>query len=223
MTDEAPKKYGRTWADVFAQTSYLIAGLIFLSIVAFIVWMVFDRLPQWFFLSVLGSLIFIPFLMDRAKEKADLVCVMDEPMKLTEYRIGRKYNFDLYGNPVHLSSRSGVIRMMLLDFNKETREAYALPFAELTPLDQMRELQTNLTLSKMFEESLREVRMSKQMVGVEVERQSSKIVDWALNVLYGSIIPTELEDIYETLHEPLEEEKEEETLSFDPSEETELP
>jgi hypothetical protein len=200
MTDEIPRKYGRTWADVFAQTSYLIAGLIFLVIVGVIVFFIFDRLPQWFFLSVIGSAIFIPFLMERAKEKADLVCVMDEPMKFTEYRIGRKYEYEMYGNPVFLSSRSGVIRMMLLDFDKQTSVAKALPFAELTPLDQMRELKTNLTLSEMFEEHLRESRMSKQMIGIEVEKKSTDIVDWALNVLYGSIIPTELEDIYETLH-----------------------
>lgn len=199
--EEPPKQYGRTWADVFAQTSYLIAGLIFLSIVGVVIWFVFDRLPQWFFLSILGSLVFIPFLIERAKEKADLVCVMDQPMKLTEYRIGRKYDYQLYGNPVHLSSNSGVIRMMLMNFNKEQRVAQALPFSELTPLDQMRDLNTNLTLSKMFEENLRENRLSKQMVGIEVEKQSSKIVDWALNVLYGSIIPTELENIYETLNE----------------------
>ena len=42
--------------------------------------------------------------------------------------------------------------------------------------------------------------MSKQMIGIEVEKKSTDIVDWALNVLYGSIIPTELEDIYDTLH-----------------------
>ncbi len=204
MSEEVPKQYGRTWADVFAQTSYLFAGLIFVVFVGIVVWFVFDRIPQWFFLSIVGSLVFIPFLMERAKEKADFVCVMDEPMKFTEYRVGRKYAYDLYGNPVVLSSNSGVMRMMLLEFNKETREAQALPFAELTPLDQMRELNTNLTLSKMFEENLRENRLSKQMVGVEVEKQSSKIVDWALNVLYGSIIPTELEDIYETLDESVE-------------------
>jgi hypothetical protein len=204
MSEEIPKQYGRTWADVFAQTSYLFAGLIFVALVGLVVWFVFDRIPQWFFLSIVGSLVFIPFLMERAKEKADFICVMDEPMKFTEYRVGRKYNYDLYGNPVLLSSNTGVMRMMLLDFNKETRVAQALPFAELTPLDQMRELNTNLTLSKMFEENLRENRLSKQMVGVEVEKQSSKIVDWALNVLYGSIIPTELEDIYETLDESIE-------------------
>lgn len=200
MTDEQPKQYGRTWADVFAQTSYLLAGIMFLVVVGLIVWFIFDRLPQWFFLSVVGSLVFVPFLMERAKEKADLVCVMDEPMKFSEYRIGRKYEYDLYGNPVFLSSRSGVIRMMLLDFNKEKRIAKALPFAELTPLDQMRELKTNINLSTMFEEHLRETRMSKQMIGIEVEKKSTDIVDWALNVLYGSIIPTELEEIYETLH-----------------------
>lgn len=200
MTDEVPRKYGRTWADVFAQTSYLIAGLIFLIIVGVIVFFLFDRLPQWFFLSVIGSAVFIPFLMERAKEKADLVCVMDEPMKFTEYRIGRKYEYEMYGNPVFLSSRSGVIRMMLMDFDVKNSIAKALPFAELTPLDQMRELNTNLNLSEMFEEHLRESRMSKQMIGIEVEKKSTDIVDWALNVLYGSIIPTELEDIYETLH-----------------------
>lgn len=197
--EEKPNQYGRTWADVFAQTSYLIAGLMFLVIVGVVIWFVFDRLPQWFFLSIIGSFVFIPFLMERAKEKADLVCVMDEPMKFTEYRIGRKYDYELYGNPVHLSSNTGVIRMMLMDFNKESKKAQALPFAELTPLDQMRELNTNLKLSQMFEETLRENRLSKQMVGVEVEKQSSKIVDWALNVLYGSIIPTELEDIYDNI------------------------
>ncbi len=200
MSDEIPKKYGRTWADVFAQTSYLFAGLIFLLIVGVIVWFLFDRIPQWFFLSVIGSAIFIPFLMERAKEKADLVCVMDEPMKFTEYRIGRKYPYEMFGNPVFLSSRSGVIRMMLLDFDTTNSIAKALPFAELTPLDQMRELKTNITLAEMFEEHLRESRMSKQMIGIEVEKKSTDIVDWALNVLYGSIIPTELEDIYETLH-----------------------
>ena len=200
MTDEVPRKYGRTWADVFAQTSYLIAGLIFLVIVGVIVFFLFDRLPQWFFLSVIGSAVFIPFLMERAKEKADLVCVMDEPMKFTEYRIGRKYEYEMYGNPVFLSSRSGVIRMMLMDFDVKNSIAKALPFAELTPLDQMRELNTNLNLSEMFEEHLRETRMSKQMIGIEVEKKSTDIVEWALNVLYGSIIPTELEEIYETLH-----------------------
>jgi hypothetical protein len=215
MTEEPqPKQYGRTWADVFAQGSYFMAGGLFLLAVALILWFMFDRLPQWFFLSILGSLVFIPFLIERAKERADLICVMDEPMKLTEYRVGRRFDFQLYGNPVLLSSRSGVIRTMLLDFDKSSRIAKALPFGELTPLDQMRDFQTNINLSQMFEEQLREERISKQMVGVEVERQSSKIVDWALNVLYGSIIPTELEEIYETLTstEP------EEVPEFDPSE-----
>ena len=44
--------------------------------------------------------------------------------------------------------------MMLMDFDVKNSIAKALPFAELTPLDQMRELNTNLNLSEMFEEHL---------------------------------------------------------------------
>jgi hypothetical protein len=200
MSDDEPKvqRYGRTWADVFASTSYIFAASIFLIITGFIIYFIFDRIPQWFLLSILGSFIFIPFLMDRAKEKADFVVILDKPMKMTEYRVGRKYNYSLIGNPVILSSNSGIKRTLLMDFDKNTNVARALPFAELTPLDQMRDMNTNLNLAKMFEENLRDQRISKQTVGIEVEKQSREIVDWALKVLYGSIIPTELEDIYDT-------------------------
>jgi hypothetical protein len=148
----------------------------------------------------LGSLIFIPFLIDRAKEKADFVVLLDKPMKMTEFRVGRKYNYSLIGNPVLMTSNSGIKRTLLMEFDKNTNVAKALPFAELTPLDQMRDMNTNLNLAKMFEENLRDQRISKQTVGIEVEKQSREIVDWALKVLYGSIIPTELEDIYDTKH-----------------------
>lgn len=200
MTDDDVKiqRYGRTWADVFASTSYIFAATIFLVIVGFIVYFIFDRIPQWFLLSILGSLVFIPFLMDRAKEKADFVVILDKPMKMTEYRVGRKYNYSLIGNPVLMTSSSGIKRTLLMEFDKNTNVAKALPFAELTPLDQMRDMNTNLNLAKMFEENLRDQRISKQTVGIEVEKQSREIVDWALKVLYGSIIPTELEDIYDT-------------------------
>lgn len=200
MSDDNPKiqRYGRTWADVFASTSYILAATIFLIITGLIIYFIFDRIPQWFLLSILGSLIFIPFLMDRAKEKADFVVILDKPMKMTEYRVGRKYNYNLIGNPVLLTSNSGIKRTLLMEFDKNTNIAKALPFAELTPLDQMRDMNTNLNLAKMFEENLRDQRISKQTVGIEVEKQSREIVDWALKVLYGSIIPTELEDIYDT-------------------------
>ena len=100
MTDDNVKvqRYGRTWADVFASTSYIFAATIFLVIVGFIIYFIFDRIPQWFLLSILGSLVFIPFLMDRAKEKADFVVILDKPMKMTEYRVGSKYNYSLIGN-----------------------------------------------------------------------------------------------------------------------------
>lgn len=197
MTDEdKTKQYGRTWADVFAQTSYLFAGFFFLVIAAIIIYFVFDRMPQWFFWSVAGSLIFIPFLIERAKEKSNLFVILDEPMKMSEYRVGKKYNFKLEGNPVRLTSKTGIVRSLLMDFDNEKRLAKALPFAELTPLDQMRELKTNLRLSTMFEEHLRETRISSQEVGIAVEKQSIEIVDWALKTIYGAIIPTEISEAF---------------------------
>ena len=47
-----------------------------------------------------------------------------------------------------------------------------------------------------MEETLRETRISKQTVGIEVEKQSKIIVDWALKTIYGSIIPTEISEIF---------------------------
>ena len=43
-----------------------------------------------FYISIFGSLAFIPFLMDRAKEGSELFLVTDGPLKLTEYRVGRE-------------------------------------------------------------------------------------------------------------------------------------
>ena len=50
----------------------------------------------------------------------------------------------------------------------------------------------NLLLTEMLENTLKESRISAQTVGVEVEKQSIEIVDWALKTIYGSIIPTEI-------------------------------
>ena len=43
---------------------------------------------------------------------------------------------------------------------------------------------------------MRESRLSAQTVGVEVEKQSKVIVDWALKTIYGSIIPSEISEIF---------------------------
>ena len=47
-----------------------------------------------------------------------------------------------------------------------------------------------------FELALREERISKQEVGIAVEKQSIEIVDWALKTIYGAIIPTEISEAF---------------------------
>jgi uncharacterized alkaline shock family protein YloU len=60
----------------------------------------------------------------------------------------------------------------------------------------VRDLNTLENLAKLLEDTLRESRMSAQTVGIEVEKQSKVIVDWALKTIYGSIIPTEISEIF---------------------------
>ena len=48
----------------------------------------------------------------------------------------------------------------------------------------------------MLEETLKESRISAQTVGIEVEKQSIEIVDWALRTIYGSMIPNEISESF---------------------------
>ena len=56
----------------------------------------------------------------------------------------------------------------------------------------MRDLTTLDRVIETLEETLKENRISSQEVGIEVEKQSIEIVDWALKTIYGAIVPTEI-------------------------------
>jgi hypothetical protein len=186
----------RTWADVFVSASYITTGLIFIAILGVIAYFYFGRIPSWFFISILGSLIFIPFLQERAKDGVDLFLIANEPFKLTEYRIGKNVGLEIEGIGTRFQSETGVSRIILNSLDKETMKAKGSAFGQLTPIDQVRDLQTLDKLTKMLESTLKESRISAQTVGVEVEKQSIEIVDWALKTIYGSIIPTEISESF---------------------------
>lgn len=194
--DDEPAKEkvhrGRTWADVFVGTSYLMAGLIFLIVAGALAYWLFGSIPNWFFIAIGGSLLFIPFLMERAKDGSDLFIVCDEPFKLTEYRVGRRTGLDIDGKGIQFISSSGVYRTYLNSLDVETMTAKGSPFAGFTQLDQMRDLTTLQRVIETLEATLKENRISSQEVGIEVEKQSIEIVDWALKTIYGAIVPTEI-------------------------------
>ena len=68
--------------------------LVFLALGAYFI---LGEIPTWFFIAILTSFIFIPFLNERARDGADLILVADEPFKLTEYRIGRRVPVEIEG------------------------------------------------------------------------------------------------------------------------------
>jgi hypothetical protein len=186
----------RTWADVFVSTTYITTGLIFLIILAVGSYFMLGEIPSWFWISILGSFLFIPFLQERAKDGVDLFLITDEPFKLTEYRIGKNVGLEIEGIGTRFQSETGVSRIILNSLDKDTMKAKGSAFGSLTPIDQVRDLQTLDKLTKMLESTLKESRISAQTVGIEVEKQSIEIVDWALKTIYGSIIPTEISESF---------------------------
>ena len=186
----------RTWADVFVSTTYITGGLIFLVIVAVGAYFVFGKIPGWFWISIFGSFLFIPFLQERAKDGAELFLVSPAPFQLTEFRIGKNVGLEIDGIGTRFQSESGVSRIILTELNKETMEGKGSAFGGLTPIDQVRDLNTLQILTEMLENTLKESRISAQTVGVEVEKQSIQIVDWALKTIYGLIIPTEISESF---------------------------
>jgi hypothetical protein len=189
---------GRTIWDIAVSSSYIMAGLIFIIGLGFFLYFVLDEVPVWFFIAIAGSLAFIPFLMDRAKEDAMLILVSNDEFKLSEYRVGKKYGLNIEGNGVNFTSKSGVNRLLLNSINPELKTASGSLFGNFTQIDQVRDINTLNNLSIMLEDTLRENRINAQNVGVEVEKESKKVVDWALKLVYGSIIPNEISEIFGT-------------------------
>jgi hypothetical protein len=187
---------GRTWADVFVNGSLILTGILFILILGIAAYFILGEVPTWFFIAVLTSLIFIPFLNERARDGADLILVADEPFQLTEYRVGRRVGLEIEGKGVQFQSKSGIYRTVLTEFDPKSKTGKGSAFAELSQIDQVRDMTTLSKVIKSFEETLRESRMSSQEVGIAVEKQSIEIVDWALKTIYGAIIPTEISEAF---------------------------
>ena len=187
---------GRTWADVFVNGSYIIGAGLFLVAMGGAAYFILGEVPTWFFISLLSSVIFIPFLQERAKDGADLILVADEPFKLTEYRIGRRVGLEIEGQGVQFQSKSGIYRTVLTGLDVDSRKGKGSSFGGFTQIDQVRDMNTLKTVVETLEATLKDSRISAQTVGIEVEKQSIKIVDWALKTIYGSIIPSEVSEAF---------------------------
>jgi len=187
---------GRTWADVFVGATYLTGGALFIISMGIVVYFLSGKIPGWFYIAIFSSVVFVPFMMERAKDDASLILVSDGPHRLTEYRIGNRVGLDIEGNSVLFQSKSGVLRQVLTSIDVENKTAIGSEFANATQIDQVRDLTTLQKMVEMLQSTLKESRISAQTVGVEVEKQSIEIVDWALKTIYGAIIPTEVSNAF---------------------------
>ena len=188
------QQIGRTWADIFNNGIILFSAVLFLSIAGWFGWFGFVKsIPLWIFASIGMSVIFIPFLIQRAKDDSHLVIVVNEALKLTEYRIGKRYNWKIQGEPLNYTSESGTRRLLITDFNTDTGEAKGSALADFTQFDLARDLGVFTRLSKAFSEHLREERVTKESVAVEVEKRVSEIASRYLGIIYGTLEPTEIE------------------------------
>lgn len=194
---------GRTWADVFVGASYMTGGALFIGSMAVLVYFLSGSIPGWFYIAILTSLVFVPFMMERAKDDSNLILVSDGPHRLTEYRIGNRVGLEIDGNGVIFQSKSGVVRQVLTSLDVENKRATGSEFANATQIDQVRDLTTLQKMVEMLQSTLKESRISAQTVGVEVEKQSIEIVDWALKTIYGAIIPTEISESFGIKEDPI--------------------
>jgi len=64
---------GRTWADVFVGATYITGGGLFLLAMGIGIYFLVGEVPVWFFIAMLTSLIFVPFMIERAKDDASLM------------------------------------------------------------------------------------------------------------------------------------------------------
>lgn len=188
-------RVGRTWADLVHNALYPVA---FIAIVILVLWMDafawITQVPVWILGSVGSSILFIPFLWNRAKDDARLVVAVHGGGKLTEYRVGKRYRWNIEGEPLIFTSKSGTQRLIVSDFDPFTGKAVGTQLAGLTQFDQAINLTTFDKLSKEFATHLRSERITKESIGIEVEKQVSSLSDRWLNILYGSLQPTEVED-----------------------------
>lgn len=195
-------RVGRTWADLVHNALYPVA---FIAIVILVLWMDafawITQVPVWILGSVGSSILFIPFLWNRAKDDARLVVAVHGGGKLTEYRVGKRYRWNIEGEPLIFTSKSGTQRLIVSDFDPFTGKAVGTQLAGLTQFDQAINLTTFDKLSKEFATHLRSERITKESIGIEVEKQVSSLSDRWLNILYGSLQPTEVEDALNLNHE----------------------
>lgn len=194
---QAPNVHGRTFADLFV---VIILPLILILGIGALLYFGSDEMiayikmiPVWIWTSLLLSLIWYPFLVQRAKEDAKLFLVTDGPQRLTEYRVGRRVPLNIDGLGVPMMSKSGAMRTLLTELDPLTLTGKGSELAEFTQFEMARDLGTLNRLSQAFSDHLRSERITKETMAVEVEKQVKILSERWVRIAMSTLEPDELE------------------------------
>jgi len=192
-----PQKFGRTWVDLLVYFILLIVVIGLVIVFASGSLSVLNQVPLWLLVAVGMSLLWIPFLIARAKEDARLIIVVDSPTRLTEYRVGKKYPLDIDGGGISFSSKSGTPRLILTELDIENSKAKGSALEGFTTFDYIRDMTTLQRLSAKFRDYLIEDRVTKETLGLNVEEKVQEYSSTWLDLMYGSIDPNQFKHILE--------------------------
>lgn len=203
---EAPGRTttGRTLWDLVAALSWIVFSVVLIGAVVWWVYSVVGRMPWWIIVAALTSLAWLPFLQARAREDSRLFVVLDGPLRLTEFRIGKKVKTSIEGSPVVVSSRTGATRSVLTSFNPETLEGVGSPLAEFSQLEMLRRVETLEGATSALVELIRSQRNTREMMQVGIESQVRDLSESWMEIALATLRPVELEELVLDDGEPAE-------------------
>lgn len=193
MTQVIEQNHGRTFWDFLNSAGGVILLLLILGTVAIFGIEYIIMVPAWIYVALGLSIIWIPWLIERAKDDAQLFIVAHGPQQISEFRVGRRVNLQLEGAGVPLTSQSGAQRTLLTEFNPITKTAKGSALAEFTQFEMARDLSTLDRLSKEFAEHLRSERISGELITVEVEKKVKNLSTRWMQIAMSTLEPEELE------------------------------
>ena len=194
--DPTPERFGRTWAD-FTWTTGRVGVLLLLLLCAYFfgafssLGEILGSIPIWVLVAVGMTLVWMPWLVKISQDATRLVLVAHGGRSVSEWRLGRRVPLHIDGEALTMTSPSGAQRVLVTDFNPETLEASGTALEGATVFDLARDLDAFDRLGRAFAKHLRADRLTRETVGIEVERRVGEYSAAWLALLYGTLDPTD--------------------------------
>lgn len=191
------KVVGRTWVDLVFSSGYVLVGLVVIGVIVYLSYRIYGVIPTWIWIALGGSLLFIPFLIERAKGDSQLILINDNSQSLTEYRVGSRYPILVEDAGLDMYSHTGRRRMVYTNI-EHTENGVLLGGETLTAMSTfefLRDMNILRRITTEFSHYLKQDRMTNELIGLEVERKVSEYSETWLRMLYGSLDPSDIEEL----------------------------